>query len=361
MSDKQTSGKESGSRQKVPDVARPPKEQAPLSSEALAGEAWQLATSRPKLLLPADVLVLQNTLGNEAVQRLLDPAAGLVQRTPTAPTPSALASTPGRPASALPTAVQTAYQARLNANDLPGALNVVVQHMASAGEIDMNLLQTQANPGSRQSVCHGADCFIVAYVPGAFTSYCAEIISGGTKLPNPRIELNENTIRNPTMLHTTLRHEYRHVQQHFAEINQSTTASGPRDCLNCNSPSEMDAYLSEIETGYDPPTMASGFSRVHVMWGYLAAEQRAIFQSRKTAADAKMARLYPGLDWDANGEVIAYRARSEALIAAHERRNRLSRPFYCDSLMAPLNPGTRSGQPAGGGGTPAAGTGAPAS
>lgn len=357
MSGKEASGKDGSSRQKSRENDRRSKEQARRDTKQPAPEVWQRVTSHPTSIEPADVLVLQNALGNDAVLRLLNQPAGRLQRTPTAPTPSNLATTSGQQASALPAAVQTAYQARITANDMPGALNVVVQHLASAGEIDMNLLQTQANAGHRRSICQGADCFIVANVPGAFTSHCSEILSGTTKLPNPRIEINESVIRNPIRLHTTILHEYRHVVQHFALINQSSSTGGPSDCLNCNSPTEMDAYLSEVERGYDPLTMVQGFARVYVMWGYLAPEQQTVFQSRKTAAEAKIARHYPRLAWDANSEVIAYRRNSEALISAHERRTSLQRPFYCNSLMAPLNPGTRSGQPAGGG---AAGGDAPA-
>ena len=356
MSAKESSGKEKRSGQKARKVHPPAKEQATWNLEAETVAAWQRSQERPELLDPAAVLSLQNSLGNEAVQRLLNTPAGVVQLTPTAPTPSGLASTTGRQASAIPAAVRREYQVLVDANNLLGALNRIVRHMTDTGELDPDLLRTQANPSGR-TICRGADCFILIDGGGAFTNPCAEIVEGATKLPNPRIQVGRDIIRNPVRLHATLLHEYRHVQQRFALINQSGTGpTGASHCLDCNSPTEMDAYLAEIERGYDPLTMVQGFARVHVIWGYLAPEQQAVFQSRKTAAEAKIARHYPRIPWGSNGEVIAYRRGSEALIAAHERRTGHARPFYCNSVMAPLNPTTPVQGPASSG----SGSGAPA-
>jgi len=164
--------------------------------------------------------------------------------------------------------------------------------------------------------------------------------------PNPRIKINQSVVVNAMSLHSTLLHEFRHVQQQYALINnRGTSPGGSSDCLYCNNPDETDAYLAEIERGHYPAPMRHAFARVYVNWDYLAPEQRAVFQSRRDAAEAHFARLYPGINWDTNAQVIAYRRWCEENITRFENAHNVSRPFYCNRAMAPLSPGRQSGQP----------------
>lgn len=360
MADKQQSGKEHGA--KPAEKKAGPAEQLPeWETQELAAEAWQRAKDRPELLRPPEVLALQRSAGNQAVQQLLTRPAQLVQlhgesgSLPVPSTPSGLSATPGSQVGALPARVRRAHQRHVAAGNMRGALDAVVDHMVADGQIDRALLRTEANADHRMSECHGSDCFILENVPGAFTYRCNPIAEGTTNLPNPRIKINPNTIRNLTELHSALLHEYRHILQDFAEVNQSGSAvGGPSDCLDCNDPREVDASLAEVEQGYDTVAMVSAFSRVYARWSYLAPEQQAVFQARRDAAEAKITRQYGGtaVDWENYPLVTQYRRFAEGLVSAHEGRSGLSRPFYCSRPFAPTNPGRTSGTPraaAGGG------------
>jgi hypothetical protein len=74
-----------------------------------------------------------------------------------------------------------------------------------------------------------------------------------------------------------------------------------------------------------------------------------------TNAQTNVDRLYrTTIERRANNHVRDYRAASEALIGRHERRVQetepdLTRPFYCDDPMAPLNDDTPRASTRGGG------------
>ncbi len=382
MSGKQTPGK----NQDQANQARRPGEDAGPQSEwaspASAYNAWRRSADLPGSLDPSQLITLQRTVGNQVVRRMLiqreedgccDDDLGLqrapeqlLQRhdeennLPAPSTPSGLATSPGSQVSAIPQTVQQAHQRQVDAGNPRGALDAVVQHMASEGQIDMALLRTEANSNSRQSICTGADCFIFENVQGAFTHYCDPIASGERRLPNPRIKINPTIISRLPGLHSTLLHEYRHILQHYALLNAAAGTpgtGGPHDCLYCNEPAETDAYLVEVEQGYDRFTMLRAYVRVHVNFEYMPPEQRAVFQARKDAAWARIQQHFPNIDLSTNQWAADYRNRCEQLIAVHEARTGLTRPFYCNSAMAPLNANRQSGQQpaAGGGGAPGSG------
>jgi hypothetical protein len=68
----------------------------------------------------------------------------------------------------------------------------------------------------------------------------------------------------------------------------------------------MDAYLSEIESGYNNGAIMKAWIRVYVNWNYLSPAQQNVFSARKQAAEAKVNGIYPGVTWNTNFGVLNY-------------------------------------------------------
>jgi hypothetical protein len=272
--------------------------------------------------------------------------------------PAELGGTPAEQVEALPEEVQRQHQAHVAAGQFQEALNLVVQAMGRSRQINPLLLQTVAHPSRPPTVCQGTDCFVADEgVPGAFTSYCGPIEVGDLNLPNPRVRVNPSVIRSLSSLQSTLLHEFRHIEQEYSEINQAegaATSGGHR--LNCNDPGEMDAYLAEVEHSYEQSEhLLQSFARAYVTNQHLAPEQQTVFRTRLANAQAKVNRLYnTTIEWRTNNHVHDYQAEAEETIAAHEARVQetepdLTRPFYFNDPMAPLNGDTPTAGTRGGG------------
>jgi hypothetical protein len=339
------------------------------------------ATTVAQPFSPTSLLQLQQTVGNTAVQHLMrqsnivqrcgghyhagyscvkelaGPEQYLLQRLPLdspthrsrptpAPTPTpGLAATPAAPLNPLPTTVQGAHAARLAAGDLDGALQVIVTHMESQGEIDTSILApaTAVSPGA--AVCGQTAVFSVEPSLGAsaVTTKCTCTGTTGQQQINVRVQIGPGAISRSETLHSTLYHEFRHVRQEHELCNSSgTTSSFGGLCTDCNQPDEMDAYLAEIEAGYDPQAIRRAWVRVYVNWPWLAPEQQAIFMGRQTAARLKVDSLFPQVDWDADARVNRYNQWCWQL----DQQIGGNTAGTCDNPLAPLHgPGPRPGLP----------------
>jgi hypothetical protein len=363
-------------------------ERAPLPFLPVGQGAFQGA---PLALRRQTVLALQRSIGNAAVQRLVmreravappvrrtcacggtpgpdgecaacrarrlgvQPATGesspdQAQRQPQSqPQPaSSLASTPAAAASPLPQAVLADHQRAITGGDLTAALRLVTRAMEQRGEIDTSKM-APATAQQGAAVCATTDRYVVdSGMLGALTTPCGCVGQAGSRLPNPRIQVGAETVRQATRLHLTLLHEYRHVVQEHARCNLAGTGgSGGGVCTDCNMPDEMDAYLAEIEAGYERSALTHPWVRVYVNWPYLAPEQQRVFQARRDAAQRKVDRHYPNVPWENNGMVATYRAHCERLTqrvrdAAHDPA--LETRGTCDDPLAPLS-GSSAAQP----------------
>jgi hypothetical protein len=236
----------------------------------------------------------------------------------------ALAQTPAAPANPLPADTIRVWRALVAKGDLEGALHAVVWAMERRGEIDMRLLRTR--PSARIPVCQeSAAIALDPTLSGAFTTPCGCLGPRGNATPNPRIRIQSALVSHNLLapghprqtsaevLHSTLRHEFRHVVQEYETCNGSLTTPAQGVCTDCNSPLEMDAYLSEIEAGPDSSAFRNAWVRVFVNRDFLSPLQRAAFQGRMDAAEQKVSRSFPGVDWDADPEVVRARARCNGL------------------------------------------------
>jgi hypothetical protein len=247
---------------------------------------------------------------------------------------STLGSTPASQSSALPDDVLAAHARHMRSGNMQGALQVVVDAMRARGEMDDRLMATEAVTG-RDADCANTNPYIVdSGVNGANTTTCSCFGPEGARLPNPRMRFHPDMIRRVERLHSTLLHEFRHVRQLHEECNQSGhSPSVGGVCTDCNSPSEMDAYLAQIEAGYDPQEIRSGWVRVFTNWSYLAPEQQRVFQARRDAAQQKVERLFPDVNWVTDAAVMRYNTWCQNLTNRIGTETRGT----CDDLLAPLN------------------------
>lgn len=170
---------------------------------------------------------------------------------------------------------------------------------------------------------------------------CGATPRGGEQLPNVRIQIGPDAIRRVETLHSALFREFRHVRQQYEQSNRpggrTRFTSRPTDC---NQPEEMDAYLSEIEAGYDRHVVMHAWVRVYVNWPWLAPEQQQVFLPRHVAARRKVDRLFPSVPWESNAMVATYRQHCQDVDRAAGGDTQGS----CDSPTAPLcAPGPRWG------------------
>jgi hypothetical protein len=100
----------------------------------------------------------------------------------------------------------------------------------------------------------------------------------------------------------------------------------------------MDAYLAEIEVGYDPQSLRRAWVRVYTNWPYLAPEQQTVFQARRNAAQQKIDGQFPGVNWGADSQVILYSNWCQSITIPGGGDTHGT----CDNPLAPLNP-TRPG------------------
>lgn len=244
----------------------------------------------------------------------------------------------------MPVAVIQDHNSRYATGDHQGALMAVVRYMEGQGEIDTSIM-APPTAGGRQRVCANLNRYIVNPSMGssALATSCGCVQSGSTRLPNVRIEVGPNAIRNAESLQSTLFHEFRHVRQEHEQCNLSSSGSGFGGArTDCNSPEEMDAYLAEVEAGYEPPLIRHAWVRVYTNWPWLAPEQQQVFMARQTAARQKVDRLFPNVDWANDSQVALYEGQCRQFDQAAGGNTYGT----CDSPMAPLSaPGPRSGGP----------------
>jgi hypothetical protein len=197
-------------------------------------------------LRATDLLAIHRTVGNWRVQRMLAERRstanenGVLQRDRSTrslalPTPAALAATPARRMSPMGSADLTRLQRILIANDQIGAVRFIAQIMERRSEIDAALMGTRAVSGHVQSECHSTDAYVLdSTANGANTISCGCFTEMGRRLPNPRVRINFGSFQTMALttphqnqyqehlaelLHSTLRHEFRHVLQDNAACN----------------------------------------------------------------------------------------------------------------------------------------------
>lgn len=256
---------------------------------------------------------------------------------------SSLALRPHRTARPLPVDALNIWAINvLLLGDTEGAFRVIVQAMEQRGDIDTRLMATQANL-SRPGCANTQAYLLGTSVRGASTNFCGCFGSRGNRLPNPRIRVHPDLVSQTSLgfnrpqqigaetLHSILLHEFRHVRQEYERCNSPRAQTGGGGiCTDCNSPDEMDAYLSEIEAGYAAEPIRHAWVRVYVNWDYLSERQQAVFATRREAAERKLAHYYPGVNWAADSEVRLYQAWCQRLAGGPRGT--------CDSSLAPLGP-----------------------
>jgi hypothetical protein len=240
----------------------------------------------------------------------------------------ALAATPEAQSSALPASVVKQWKAHIADKNLLKAIQVVADEMAKRGEIDRSIYQVQPTAGGSET-CKAANTQLFILddkVQGANTSQCDCIkpTSGTIQLANPRMRIHSDLVQftkigstNPQtdaiVLHSTLLHEFRHIRQQYEECNTPGLVKSSGTCTDCNDPGEMDAYLAQIEAGYDKWQIYDAWIRVYVNWDYLSASQQAIFKARRQAAELKVDKLFPKTQWSTNTKVQTYQAWCKGL------------------------------------------------
>lgn len=191
-----------------------------------------------------DAVQLQRRIGNLATHHLLQmmhtPSPGVtstvMQLMPNRSSsmtmaphqPRSLYVTPASALGLLPQNIRDAHSARLAANDLHGALMVVVHHMEAQGEIDRNQMATPTATSRGAAVCRNhATVYLVEASIGssAFTTKCNCTGPAGHQLPNVRIQVGPGVVRRIETLHSTLFHEFRHVRQAHSACNRARISS----------------------------------------------------------------------------------------------------------------------------------------
>jgi hypothetical protein len=256
-----------------------------------------------------------------------------------APTP--FMSTAAKQASPLPKSVAVAHAASIEKDDLDAALQLVAKAMEQRGDIDTKLMAAPA-AATGAAVCSTTARYALSTsMEGALTTACGCEGASGSKVPNARIEVGSVMIKDLAVLHSTLLHEFRHVKQERERCNiPGITPGRGGACTDCNSPDEMDSYLSEVESGYDKSALLNPWVRVYVNWTYLAPEQQQVFQARKDAAQKKIERFYGKMPWERYGMVSTYQRHCEKLTEDVRKQSRNSTEETkgtCDDALAPLS------------------------
>lgn len=231
------------------------------------------------ILRPADASALQRLAGNAATTARLRGGAAAVQRID-------IYGRTAAQASALPAETVRTFRRLIDAGDQAGALRAVVEAMTSRGELDPRLLRTSGE----------GELWQIRDEPGfralaTFRSSFADPDNPGRRLPNPRFTVSPSALTAAGVddLYTSILHEYRHVVQESEHVNSAT----PREQAfgYGADPDEFDAYLSEVEFSYRREHMRTAALQAGVHWEFLSEANRAPFQSRWTAAQAKIRRV----------------------------------------------------------------------
>jgi len=252
----------------------------------------------------------------------------------------ALASTSFAPSSALPASVIQQWQSSISSN-LLSATNIIVQEMIRRGEIDPSIYRVQ-QVATGASQCRTPNPQLIeinSSVNGANTTKCSCVTVGTFKYANPRISIHPDLVQfrnlgstmpqtDASKLHSTLLHEFRHVRQDYEECNTPGSVTSSGVCTDCNNPEEMDAYLTEIEAGYNKWVIMDAWIRVHVNWDFLSPAQQNVFLTRKRSAEQKVNRLFQGVTWNTNNKVNLYRQWCQSLQGGSVG--------MCNSFMAPV-------------------------
>ena len=214
-------------------------------------------------------------------------------------------------ASSLPAATAEAFRRQVDAGNQPDALSVVVAAMTARGELDPRLLRT-SGPGDLWQISEigtlGAEVSFRASFP--------DPDDPSRRLPNPRFSVSPGILAAGRadaldQLHTSLLHEYRHVEQAAERVNRPRETGAAREPGYGNDPDEFDAYLSEVESSYSSTHMATAALQAGVGWEFLAAADKEPFRARWTAAQARIRSVlgYPLEDLLRTPRAERYRAQ----------------------------------------------------
>ena len=328
------------------------------------------------------MVALQRAAGNRAVAALVQQRAMVEQHVPvqrhgregqslaaaSSSASSRLAATAAGPVGPLGAAVSRAWRIAVRSFGLMVALRVVWDAMVARGEIDPSLVApAAADPSAtRSALVNGFRLAVVGTggTVGATNLGCRPTAAtpGAAAKPMVAINVPENLVNGLFIgddaarqeaamitLHSALRHEHRHVQQYAAACGSGEAATGR--CHYCNDPDEIDAYLSEIESGRDLPTrdranaaahraeLRRSWVRVFVHWEYLAPEQQAVFEARHRAAQTVIDGLFPRMAWASEPEVARYRQQKcDPHGTVDDQRGQCSAPIARSSSIRPEAP-----------------------
>ncbi len=199
------------------------------------------------------------------------------------------------PVSALPARTVTTFRRQVAAGNPTLALTEVVIAMTTRGELQPRLLQTSGGGDLWRISDLGEEGAVVT-----FQSPFPDPADPARRLPNPRFEVSRRLLSPGSSgglvrLHTSLLHEFRHVQQAAERVNArrgpGSPAEAPRPPGYGTDPNEFDAYLSEVELSYDTGHMFTAALQAGVHWGFLADSDRTPFRARWRAAQARAERV----------------------------------------------------------------------
>jgi hypothetical protein len=251
----------------------------------------------PSILRPADATGLQRLAGNRATTTLIQawrphrPAVPAALPLTVAVQRLDIYGRAAAEASPLPAAPAAAFQRQIDAGDQAAALGVVVAAMTGRGELDARLLRTSGEGDLWQVRDVGGLTAQVSFRP-AF----ADPDDPSHRLPNPRFSVSPTALQpgRPDALerlHTSILHEYRHVQQAAERANGPAVSGAGVEPGYGNDPDEFDAYLSEVESSYTRTHMTTAAVQAGVHWEFLADADRIPFRTRWTAAQARINRV----------------------------------------------------------------------
>ncbi len=229
----------------------------------------------------AQVMALQRLAGNRATARWVAPT---VQRLD-------IYGRAAKESSPLPADATAEFNRQVEAGNQAEALQVVVAAMTARGELDPKLLRT-SGPDDLWRI-RGAG------VMGAVASFRAPFADPddpSRRLPNPRFSVSAGILspghpRALEQLHSTILHEYRHVEQFAERVNRPRETGAVPEPGYGNDPDEFDAYLSEVESAYSSHHMYTAALQAGVGWEFLSDADKVPFQSRWTAAQVRISRV----------------------------------------------------------------------
>ena len=231
----------------------------------------------------AQVLAFQRLAGNRATASWVAPAP-TVQRLD-------IYGRAAAESSPLPADTTAEFARLVEAGNQAEALRVVVTAMTARGELDPGILRT-SGPGDLWEIGDVGAMGAVA----SFRASFADPDNPTRRLPNPRFKVSPR-ILGPgrpgalEQLHSTLLHEYRHVEQQAERVNRPAATGPDRAPGYGNDPDEFDAYLSEVESAHSTGHMRTAALQAGVGWEFLAEADREPFRARWTAAQSRIRRV----------------------------------------------------------------------